>query len=270
MAARDPKSYYPVFLDLTGRLAVVVGGGHAAERKIAQLVRYGADVTLITFGATRKMRQLEAGGLITIEPRGYIRGDLDGAFLVVCAETGEIASAVYAEAESRGCLVNVLGNPALSSFIVPSNVQRGPLQIAISTGGAAPAVAKQLRKQLQEQFGPEWATYVTLLGEIRALAFSRLTDVDARNRIIAAVADNDLLDRIVEGEELSAETVYAEFVAADEAALAMAPDDAAATAEAAAAASTEAAASAAAEAAATADAEAETPASAPAEPEASA
>lgn len=230
MAVKDPKSYYPVFLDLTGRLAVVVGAGHASERKIAQLVRYGADVTLITFGATRKMRQLEAGGLITIEPRGYIRGDLDGAFLVVCAETGEIASAVYAEAESRGCLINVLGNPALSSFIVPSNVQRGPLQIAISTGGAAPAVAKQLRQQLQEQFGPEWATYVTLLGEIRALAFSRLTDVDARNRIIAAVADNDLLDRIVEGEELSAETVYDEFVAADEAALALVAADEAALA----------------------------------------
>lgn len=220
MTAKEPKSYYPVFLDLTGRLAVVVGSGHAAERKIAQLVRYGADVTVITFGASREMRQLEADGKLTIEPRGYIRGDLAGAFLVVCAETGEIASAVYAEAESRGCLVNVLGVPALSSFIVPSNVRRGPLQIAISTGGAAPAVAKQLRRQLHEQFGPEWAAYVTLLGEIRELVFARITDATARHRIIASVAAADLLDRIVEGEELSAETVYAEFAAADEVATA--------------------------------------------------
>lgn len=217
MAEEDPKSYYPVFLDLAGRLAVVVGNGHAAERKIAQLVRYGADVKLVTFGATQDMRQLEAAGKITIEPRGYVRGDLEGAFLVVCAEAGEIASAVFAEARSRSCLVNVLGTPSLSNFIVPSNVRRGPLQIAISTGGAAPAVAQRLRRQFQEQFGPEWAAYVTLLGAVRGLAFGRLADAEKRDRVIAAVAEADLLERLAAGEELSAETVFARYVAADDA-----------------------------------------------------
>ena len=214
-AASDPKPYYPVFLDLSGRLAVVVGGGRGAERKIAQLVRYGADITAITPSASVEMRQLEADGAITIEPRGYVRGDLAGAFLAVCAETGEIANAVFAEAESRGCLVNVIGAPALSNFIVPSNVRRGPLQIAISTGGEAPAVAKRLRRQLLEQFGPEWGVYVALLGEIRALAFDSATESDARDRIIAAVAEADLLERIVAGEELAAADVFAQFAAAD-------------------------------------------------------
>ena len=218
MAAHEPKSYFPVFLDLTGRLAVVVGSGHTAERKITQLVRYGADVTLITFGATQEMRELEADGKITIEPRGYIRGDLDGAFLVVCAETGELASAVFAEAESRGCLVNVLGSPSLSNFIVPSSVRRGPLQIAISTGGAAPAAAQRIRRQLQEQFGPEWGAYVALLGAVRELAFSSMEDAERRDRVIAAVAAADLLERLAAGEELSPSAVFAQYVADEDAA----------------------------------------------------
>lgn len=212
------KSYYPAFLDLTGRLAVVVGGGPVAERKVRTLLRYGADVAVISPEPTDILRELEVDGRITIEPRGYARGDLEGAFVVVCAtDSEETNRAVFAEAQSRSQLVNVVDAPDLSNFVVPSIVRRGPLQIAVSTSGAAPAVAKRLRRRLSDEFGPEWETYVRLLGEVRPLVLERIPDPAGRAAVFAAIADSDLIVRIGEGNVPTAEDVWLEFGAIERA-----------------------------------------------------
>ena len=149
----SPRRYYPVFLDLDGRLAVVVGGGDGRRAQgHARSLRYGADVVVIapeiTTGARASSRPTVR---ITVERRGYVRGDLDERVLVVCAtDDEEVNRAVFAEAEERGCLVNVVDVPELCNFIVPSVVRRGPFQIAISTAGAAPAVAKRVRRKLAD------------------------------------------------------------------------------------------------------------------------
>ena len=213
--------HYPLFLTLTGRLAIVVGCNAVAQRKVTQFIRYGADVVVIAADPSAELRQLEADGAITLESRGYVRGDLQGAFIAFCSETDEIAHAVFSEAESLGCLINVADNPALSSYLVPSSVRRGQLQIAVSTSGAAPAVARRLRRQLREQFGPEWAAYIALLGDVRALAAQRITDPARLAAVIGAAADMDFLERIAEGEKITPEAAYAEVqanVAAAEAA----------------------------------------------------
>lgn len=202
--------HYPLFLTLTGRLAIVVGGNAVAQRKVTQFVRYGADVVVIAADPAAELRQLEADGAITLEPRGYVRGDLQGAFIAFCSESDEIAHAVFSEAESLGCLINVAENPALSSYLVPSSVRRGQLQIAISTSGAAPAVARRLRRELREQFGPEWATYVALLGDVRALGSQQIPDAVRLADVIAAAADIDFLERIAEGEAITPEAALAE------------------------------------------------------------
>lgn len=202
--------HYPLFLTLTGRLAIVVGGNAVARRKVTQFVRYGADVVVIASDPSAELRQLEADGAITLEPRGYVRGDLQGAFIAFCSESEEIAHAVFSEAESLGCLINVAENPALSSYLVPSSVRRGQLQIAISTSGAAPAVARRLRRELREQFGPEWATYVALLGDVRALGSQQISDAARLADVIAAAADIDFLERIAEGVPITPEAALAE------------------------------------------------------------
>lgn len=214
--------HYPLFLALTGRLAIVVGCDAAAQRKVAQFVRYGADVVVIAANPSAELRQLEADGVITLEPRGYVRGDLNGAFIVFCTETDEVAHAVFSEAESLGCLVNVAENPALSSYLVPSSVRRGQLQIAISTSGAAPAVARRLRRELREQFGPEWATYIALLGDVRALGRQRIANTTHLAEILAIAAELDFLERIAAGEEITPEAAFAEAREAADAAAAAA------------------------------------------------
>ena len=209
------KTYYPVYLDLTGRACVVVGGGRVAERKVATLLKYGADVTVISPEVMPALEILVEQERIIVERRGYVRGDLAGAFVVICAtDSEEINRAVYSEAEEHGVLVNVVDVPPLCNFIVPSIVKRGGLQIAISTGGAAPAVAKRVRKRLQEEFGEEWGPYVALLGEVRVLAMSAMEDDAERRTFFERVADSDLLARFTRGETPTAEAVLAEFAAA--------------------------------------------------------
>ena len=207
--------HYPVFLSLEGRLAVVVGGDAPALRKTKQLVRCGADVVVVTPFPDEELRQLEVDGVITLERRGYMRGDLAGAFIAYSTVTDEVASGVFAEAETLGCLVNIAEDPAHSNYLVPSGVRRGQLQIAISTAGAAPAVAKRLRKELRERFGVEWGAYVALLGDIRALAAQSIDDAAKRARIVAASSDADYLERLAGGEKIAAADALEALIAAD-------------------------------------------------------
>lgn len=209
--------YYPVYLDLGGRLAVVVGGGAVATRKVRTLVDYGARVLVVAPEPVAEIEQLAAEDVIALKRRGYVRGDLDDAFLVVCAtDSEEVNRAVYVEAEQRGCLVNVVDVPELCNFIVPSIVRRGQLQLAISTGGAAPAVAKRLRRHVEEHVGEEWGPYIELLGKVRTLVIERIPGDEAvRKPIFEAIGASDLLDRIRAGERPSAEDVYAEFAGGD-------------------------------------------------------
>lgn len=209
--SRRAHPYYAAFIDLEGRLAVVVGAGAVAERRVRALLRHGADVAVVAPDPGEALRDLEAEGRITIEARGYVRGDLEGASVAVCASgSDEIDRAVRDEAEERRCLVNVSGSPDLSSFVIPSLVRRGDLQIAVSTGGEAPALAKRVRRRLDGEFGPAWAAYVKLAGEVRSLAFTRLGQ-DRAAAVSEALADSDLLERIEAGQQQSAEEVLAEF-----------------------------------------------------------
>ncbi|MDY0087811.1 MAG: bifunctional precorrin-2 dehydrogenase/sirohydrochlorin ferrochelatase [Coriobacteriia bacterium] len=217
MPMTEPYShaYYPAFLDLRGRRAVVVGGGSVAERKIAMLLEYGADVVCVAPTIMAALGALVEADRLKHEPRGYVRGDLEGAFIVVCAtDSTEVNRAVFQEAESRGCLVNVVDVPELCNFIVPSIVKRGPLQIAISTGGAAPVVAKQIRRELEESYGADWESYVRLLGQVRRLVLERVPGGEpVRKPIFEAIAASDLYDRVMAGERPSADEVFNEFVA---------------------------------------------------------
>ncbi|MDZ4168076.1 MAG: bifunctional precorrin-2 dehydrogenase/sirohydrochlorin ferrochelatase [Coriobacteriia bacterium] len=206
------KRYYPAFLDLTGRSVVVLGSGPSVERKARQLVRYGADVTVVGPDPSEELVEAESDGHIIVEAREYVRGDLAGAALVVCASAEpEVQRAVFEEALLVGALVTVADNPKLSSFIVPGMVHREPLQIAVSTGGVAPQLAKRLRKQLSEQFGAAWGPYAELVAQVRAIGMERLEGPAQLEKLLDAVFESDTLDRVTAGEILAAEDVYEAF-----------------------------------------------------------
>lgn len=215
--AAEGKRFFPAFLDLERRLAVVIGEGPRVEKRVRQLMKYDADVVVITPDVSESLVQMEADGAITLEQRGYVRGDLVGAILVLCVTADEeVRRAVFAEADSVGCLCNVAEEPGLSSFFLPSVLHRGTMQLGISTGGMAPEVAKKLRRKLESLVGPEWGSWVALVGEFRAIVTERIEDPRERQRLLNEAADDSVLYRLVAGEEVTAEGLFEELAPAEE------------------------------------------------------
>lgn len=185
--------YYPLMLDVRGRLAVVIGGGAVAERKVGTLLAYGARVRLISPEITQRLMQYAQDGLIEVHQRAYRPGDLDEAFLVFAATNQhEVNRQVYHEAVQRGQLVNVVDRPEWSLFHVPSTLRRGRLQISISTAGASPAMARRIRKQLEKQFDDLYAGYLDWLAELRAELQRLIPDSGKRRMAYQMFAEEEV------------------------------------------------------------------------------
>ena len=143
-------AYYPVFLNLKGRLCVVIGGGEVAERKVKGLLECEARVRIISPEVTPWLRDVAGQGEVDWLPREYREGDLKGAFLAIASTDRQpVNEAVAAEAAREKVVLNVVDNTPLCTFIAPSVVTRGDVTVAISTGGASPALARKLRESLE-------------------------------------------------------------------------------------------------------------------------
>lgn len=185
--------YYPVLLDVNRRPCLVIGGGTIAEQKVASLCKAGATVTVLSPELTPTLAEQVTKGEIRHDGRPYRAGDLKGYFLVFAATDDEAVHAqIAAEGESLGILVNVVDRPALCRFIVPAIVERGDLILSISTSGASPAVAKQLRQCLEEQFGVEYATVLRIFRELRQIASARNLSFPERQEIFGQLAREPL------------------------------------------------------------------------------
>ena len=163
--------YFPAFLDLRRRRCLVVGGGPVGERKTRDLLDCGAAVVVVSPSMTPGLAALVAAGLVVHRARRFRRWDVGGCAVVIAA-TGEasVDAAVAAEARRRHALVNVVDAPAHCDFIVPSVLRRGPLQIAVSTGGRSPALAREIRRRLEPMFGAELGALVEEIGRQRLRA----------------------------------------------------------------------------------------------------
>ena len=161
-------SLFPIFLKLTGRSCVVIGAGHLAESKIESLQAAAACITVIAPQASQRILDWAATGELTYLLRPYQQGDLTDTFLVVAATNDPAVNrAVFAEATEKGVLCNAVDDPPFCDFYFPSVVRRGDLQIAISTAGASPALAQQLRKDLNAQLPLDLGDWLTDLGNLR-------------------------------------------------------------------------------------------------------
>jgi precorrin-2 dehydrogenase / sirohydrochlorin ferrochelatase len=183
---------FPMFLKLSGRPCLVVGAGTVARSKIASLLEVGGRVRVVAPEATPQVRSWARSNKVEWHQRPFQPDDLEGVFLVVAATSSTgLHQRIFEEARRRGVLCNIVDVPALCDFYYPSVVQRGALQIAISTAGRSPAVAQRLRKQLEDQFGPEYEEWVGQLGEARDKLFSTKLDQEERKRRLHELASEE-------------------------------------------------------------------------------
>ena len=195
-------SGYPVVLNLCGRRCVVVGGGHVAERKLKGLVRHSCSETtlvVISPAVTPEIRRLERDHELTVIPRRFTDNDLAGAFLVFAATDERDTNARVAKrCMELGVLVNVADVPEQGSFRVPAVALSGELQIAVSTGGAGPALAAEIARELEKKY-EGFGEYVALLRWFRSEAQARIADTGSRSVLLRAAAAPQMRELVRSG-----------------------------------------------------------------------
>lgn len=180
------SALFPMFMKLRGRRCLVVGAGTVAEPKISSLLEADAVVKVVAPQATEQVMSLAREARIQWEQRVFVKSDVENCFLVVSATNSvQVNTTVYREAEARGVLCNAVDDPDRCDFFYPAVVRRGPLQIAISTAGYSPALAQRLRRELGDQFGPEYSGWVEQLGRERTrLRSDRTTSAEQCRRML--------------------------------------------------------------------------------------
>ena len=211
-------TYYPIFVELSGRRCLVLGGGRVAQGKVEGLLSAGADVTIVAPEMTDALRDLVAAGRVSHVAREYESGDLAGfALCFVATNDAAVNAQVAAEGKRSRVWVNAADDPANCDFILPSVIRQGEVVLAVSTGGASPALARRLREELTAFLSEEYAPLAELLREVRrelrqrnlsidAEAWQRA--IDARLRALLAQGRHDearrhLLARLGGGEALA-------------------------------------------------------------------
>jgi precorrin-2 dehydrogenase/sirohydrochlorin ferrochelatase len=195
-----------MFLKLAGKQCLVVGAGNVGEPKIGGLLETGAHIRVVSLDASPAVRDWTREGKIDLELRSFLPSDLDGTFLAIVATNSRtLNERVYQEAQRRGVLCNVVDVPDLCDFFYPAVVRRGDLQIAISTAGQSPSLAQKIRQQLEKQFGPAYAAWVTELGETRRLILASALEKQRKSDLLHSLASREAFESAVaEMPELAA------------------------------------------------------------------
>ena len=199
-----PAKLFPMFVKLAGRPCLVVGAGKIAESKIESLLEADAKVHVVAPAATRQVRAWAEDKKVEWIPRAWEPGDLEGMLLVVAATSStEIHERIFEEARRRGVLCNVVDVPGLCDFYYPAVVQRGALQIAISTTGLSPALAQRLRKELEGQFGTEYEAWLEHLGKERDKLFAETMNPEGRKRLLHDLASAEAFQAFLQNHKKS-------------------------------------------------------------------
>ncbi len=192
---------YPISLNLENRLCLVVGGGRVAERKVLSLLECGAGVRLVSPAITGNLHKLALSGTISHIPDQYREEYLEGVFLVIGATDSNGTNAkVSRDCMSRGLLVNVVDDPPRGNFYVPAVVRRGSLQIAVSTDGKSPLLARKIREQLEKAFPAGYEAVVEMIGELRDRVLRETKDAGEKERRLAALLDGEAMELLRKGK----------------------------------------------------------------------
>jgi len=191
--------YYPINVDITKKRCVVLGGGSVAERKVESLLNSDGAVTVISPDLTPQLKALYSQGKIQHTCRNYHKGDLKDAFLVFGATNDPKANEeIGREARKRGVLINIVDTPEMSSFIVPSVMNRGDLAITISTNGNSPALAKRIREKLENAYGEEYNIFLVIMGAVRERLLKSSDDSERNKHMLYRIVDSNMIQLIKE------------------------------------------------------------------------
>ena len=194
-------SFYPIFIELKGKKILIVGGGKVAQRKAETFLEYGASLFMISRDLTSILAQFREQGKLIYLGEKFYEDSLDDVSIVVSATNDPALNHRVSEAaKSRGLLVNAVDQPADCSFIVPSIIRKGDLMIAVSTSGKSPALAKQIRKRLEKQFGGHYGTFLTLMGNLRNEILKKGLPTNENSRIFKEIVESPIIDDIGKGD----------------------------------------------------------------------
>jgi precorrin-2 dehydrogenase/sirohydrochlorin ferrochelatase len=193
---------FPVFLNITDKDCLVVGGGKVALRKIKSLLTAGARIRVISPEILPDINQLAENKSIKLFKKKFEEKDIGCPFLVIsatnCVRTNKMIAELCFE---KNIPVNVIDDPSKCTFQIPAVVRRGDLNIAVSTNGKSPMLAASLRKKIEEQFGVEYEIYIKILGDVRKRLLNEIPDEEKRRSILKKIIQSDLLKLIKNGEE---------------------------------------------------------------------
>jgi precorrin-2 dehydrogenase/sirohydrochlorin ferrochelatase len=195
-------SYYPISLDLRDKPALLVGGGEVAFRKAKGLSKTGCRLTVIARELSPDFQAWLQHHPLHVELRDYRAGEASEYFLVISAtDDAGVNQKVFEDAQHAGRLINVVDQPALCNIHIPSRIERGNLQVAISTGGKCPAFARWLRGELEGAIPERYGLLLERVAAIRTRMKETVPSLDARTRILERLLHSEAARRFLAGDE---------------------------------------------------------------------
>lgn len=206
--------FYPIYLDLHGRPCLVVGGGPIAAGKVRGLVEAGALVTVIAPEVGDDVAGWAASGILTWHRREFVDDDVDGQFLVYGAtDDRDVNARVYRLADRANQVANAVDDLDHCNFIAPAVARQGQVQIAVSTAGSSPALAKQLRDRIQETvLTPQTAVLAEFLGAWRPAVKQRVDTYQRRQALWEGVLEGCVPALVGNGERERADRAMDEYL----------------------------------------------------------
>jgi precorrin-2 dehydrogenase/sirohydrochlorin ferrochelatase len=215
VAIRIVMKYYPIFLDVKNKDCLVVGGGKVGARKAATLAKCGANVKVVSDDFSMGLDKLKRT-CIELEKKRYDKKDIQGIFLVFAAtNNADLNHQIKKDASALNILCNVADAPQNSDFLLPSVVDRGDLTLAVSTSGSSPAMAKRIRKDLEHQFGSEYAIFLVLMGNIRKKILSSGHAPNEHKQIFQTLIERGVLELIEANDEMKINEVLCDILGKD-------------------------------------------------------
>ena len=206
--------YYPIYLNLTDKRSIVVGGGTIAEGKVNGLLEADAKVVVIAPEVTLGVRKLAESGKVIWEQRVYRDGDLEGAAIAISAtDDPQINHQVWEEADRRGILINVVDDVPYCNFIAPAIVRRGDITLAISTNGKMPALSAHLRREMERTFGEEYVRALEMTTPMREELGEQHLDYTVRQRLWRKLfEETDMINLLRKGDDEAARKLAREVL----------------------------------------------------------
>ena len=208
--------YYPIFLKIENRPCLVVGGGEVGARKVKTLLSCGASVALVSPEVEEWLGEKIREGVVDLVGNHYEEKHLEGCFLVIAAtDDVELNSRIAEDAERRGLLCNVVDYPQEGNFILPALIQRGALTLAISTSGKSPALARQIREDLELRFGTEYADFLEIMGAVRSRLLRESQDSRANKEKFDRLVQSDLLELVRRRDFAAVDSILQKVLGSD-------------------------------------------------------